>query len=272
MTSVALTDVAGRFGLSDVTPVVGSTGPREFPARAVVGEQVPITATVFREGHDAVGANVVLRDPDGPARAAPVAHGAGRARAPTAGTPTSSPTAPGLWTFAVEAWSDPLATWHHAVDVKIEAGPGRRGPRQRPRGRRPAASTGSPRRCPSRRPRARARRGRGAARHLAWTSPTASPRRSTTSCSSSSHEHPVRELVTGSPRYPLWVDRRARALRLLVRVLPPLDRRRARRRPVAPGPARSARHVRGRHRAPRLRRVDWASTSSTCRRSTRSAR
>src|SRR3712207_7509159 len=34
-------------------------------ARAVVGEHVPITATVFREGHDAVAADVVLTAPDG---------------------------------------------------------------------------------------------------------------------------------------------------------------------------------------------------------------
>src|SRR3954449_3243560 len=45
-----------RLGISDVAPVV-SCG--SFSARAVVGEHVPITATVFREGHDAVAANVV---------------------------------------------------------------------------------------------------------------------------------------------------------------------------------------------------------------------
>jgi starch synthase (maltosyl-transferring) len=57
--------VVGRFGLSDVTPVVGSTVAPEFPARGVVGEHIPVSATVFREGHDAVGANVVVRRPDG---------------------------------------------------------------------------------------------------------------------------------------------------------------------------------------------------------------
>lgn len=57
----------GRLGLSDVTPsVLGGT----FPARAVVGEQVPVAATVFREGHEAVGATVLWT---GPALPAPVA-------------------------------------------------------------------------------------------------------------------------------------------------------------------------------------------------------
>jgi starch synthase (maltosyl-transferring) len=34
------------------------------------------------------------------------------------------PDAAGVWTFQVEAWSDPMATWRHAVTVKIEAGQG----------------------------------------------------------------------------------------------------------------------------------------------------
>jgi starch synthase (maltosyl-transferring) len=33
-----------------------------------------------------------------------------------------TPTSEGRWTFAVEAWSDPFATWHHAAEVKIAAG------------------------------------------------------------------------------------------------------------------------------------------------------
>src|SRR4051794_4511256 len=49
-----------RLGISDVAPVV-SCGA--FSARAVVGEHIPVTATVFREGHDAVAANVVFRGP-----------------------------------------------------------------------------------------------------------------------------------------------------------------------------------------------------------------
>ena len=36
-----------------------------YPAKASVGEAIPIRATVFREGHDAVNASVVLTAPDG---------------------------------------------------------------------------------------------------------------------------------------------------------------------------------------------------------------
>ena len=35
---------------------------------------------------------------------------------------TFVPDAPGLWTFRVDAWSDPMATWRNSVTKKIEAG------------------------------------------------------------------------------------------------------------------------------------------------------
>ena len=50
--------MAGRIEIDDVAPVV--SGGR-FPAKAVVGEVVPVRATVWREGHDAVAATVVVR-------------------------------------------------------------------------------------------------------------------------------------------------------------------------------------------------------------------
>ncbi|HEY2172892.1 MAG TPA: alpha-1,4-glucan--maltose-1-phosphate maltosyltransferase [Mycobacteriales bacterium] len=111
--------MTGRLGLTDVSPVV-SCG--RYPARAVVGEQLPIAATVFREGHDAVAANVVWQGPDGKkppfVRMLPGLPGTDRWHA------TAVPTSPGRWTFVVEAWSDPLTTWSHDVTVKVEAGQG----------------------------------------------------------------------------------------------------------------------------------------------------
>ena len=41
----------------DVTPVI--EGGR-YPAKATVGETFPVSAVVFREGHDALNADVVL--------------------------------------------------------------------------------------------------------------------------------------------------------------------------------------------------------------------
>ena len=50
----------GRIPITDVQPAVGCG---RWPAKAVVGETFTVTATVFREGHDAVNANVVLNGP-----------------------------------------------------------------------------------------------------------------------------------------------------------------------------------------------------------------
>ncbi|MGW2811937.1 maltotransferase domain-containing protein, partial [Streptomyces sp. NPDC001450] len=107
----------GRIPVLDVRPVV-QHGRR--PAKAVAGESFEVSATVFREGHDAVAANVVLRDPQGrPGPWTPMrelAPGTDRLGA------TVTPDAPGRWTYTVEAWSDPVATWRHHARIKIPAG------------------------------------------------------------------------------------------------------------------------------------------------------
>ncbi|CAL9449815.1 alpha-1,4-glucan--maltose-1-phosphate maltosyltransferase [Streptomyces sp. enrichment culture] len=111
------TTVVGRIPVLDVRPVV-QHGRR--PAKAVTGESFEVSATVFREGHDAVAANVVLRDPRGrPGPWTPMrelAPGTDRWGA----TVTAGET--GLWSYAVEAWSDPVTTWRHHAGIKIPAG------------------------------------------------------------------------------------------------------------------------------------------------------
>ncbi|MDN4479103.1 alpha-1,4-glucan--maltose-1-phosphate maltosyltransferase [Demequina lignilytica] len=103
-------------------PIVGVSPALEegrWPARAVVGEAVPITATIFREGHDSEGATVVITRPDGRRERLPMPlddWGTSTYRAPWI------PRREGLHTFRVEAWSDPVATWAHAAEVKIHAG------------------------------------------------------------------------------------------------------------------------------------------------------
>ncbi|MGW2558058.1 alpha-1,4-glucan--maltose-1-phosphate maltosyltransferase [Streptomyces sp. NPDC001514] len=107
----------GRIPVLDVRPLV-DCGRR--PAKAVAGETFRISATVFREGHDAVAANVVLRDPSGrPGPWTPMrelAPGTDRWGADV------TPDAEGHWTYCVEAWSDPVATWRHHAGIKIPAG------------------------------------------------------------------------------------------------------------------------------------------------------
>jgi starch synthase (maltosyl-transferring) len=75
---------------------------------------------VFREGHEMLGAGVVLRDPAGVVRP-PVLM---REIAP--GTDTFgadvTPTCEGLWHFRVQAWGDPFAHWRHDSAIKVPIG------------------------------------------------------------------------------------------------------------------------------------------------------
>jgi len=138
--------VAGRIEIDDVAPVV-SDG--RFPAKAVVGEIVPVRATVWREGHDAVSATLVVRyhgtaypkladDPPGRVRTAepvpieevvvpgtrikPQLLPMGMSRAPDVFHGQFSPSSVGLWTFRVDGWGDPIATWRKNVTAKLDAG------------------------------------------------------------------------------------------------------------------------------------------------------
>ncbi|WP_063785087.1 alpha-1,4-glucan--maltose-1-phosphate maltosyltransferase [Streptomyces sp. XY332] len=107
----------GRIPVLDVRPAV-DCGAR--PAKAVVDEVFEISATVFREGHDAVAAHVVLRDPSGrlrpPVPMRELAPGTDRWGARV------SAEVEGRWTYTVEAWSDPVATWQAHAAIKIPAG------------------------------------------------------------------------------------------------------------------------------------------------------
>jgi starch synthase (maltosyl-transferring) len=109
--------MVGRIPVMDVSPVVaGGT----YPAKAAVGEPFTVSALVFREGHDALNADVVLTDPQGRRRPWVRMHkdpaGVDLWKAEVAAD------SPGAWTFEIEAWSDPVATWRHNAEIKIPAG------------------------------------------------------------------------------------------------------------------------------------------------------
>jgi starch synthase (maltosyl-transferring) len=106
-----------RIPVHKVSPVIEGGA---YPAKAVVGEAIPIRATVFREGHDAVNASVVLTDPDGKERLEPM-----RPTTPLGfdwWTTSVVLDTEGLWKFRVEGWSDPWETWVHNAEIKIPAG------------------------------------------------------------------------------------------------------------------------------------------------------
>jgi starch synthase (maltosyl-transferring) len=109
--------MAGRFLIEDVTPSVACG---RYPAKAVVGELVPVAARSYREGHQALGCNVVLRGPDG--RQGPFTRML--AGEDDMWHATVRPDAVGSWSFTVEAFNDPYLYWRDAVLKKIDAGQG----------------------------------------------------------------------------------------------------------------------------------------------------
>ena len=90
------------------------------PAKATVGEPFPVSATIFREGHDKLGAEVVLIAPDGTRR--PPVRMVTDPHVPDRLSAWVTPDAEGAWTFEIQAWSDPLSTWQHDAGIKIPAG------------------------------------------------------------------------------------------------------------------------------------------------------
>jgi len=109
--------VIGRIPILDVQPVL-ECGRR--PAKAVTGESFEVSATVFREGHEMLGAGAVLYGPGGErselAYLRELAPGTDRLGAEV------TVTAEGHWQFQVEAWGDPIAHWRHDAAIKVPRG------------------------------------------------------------------------------------------------------------------------------------------------------
>ncbi len=104
----------GRLTISEVRPRT----PNGCPAKAAVGETVPVAADVFRDGHDLVAARVAWR---------PVGDKAWRLEPlqPTGNDRfegTLQPDLVGAHEFRIEAWTDRPATWHHHVAAKTAVG------------------------------------------------------------------------------------------------------------------------------------------------------
>ena len=90
-----------------------------WPSKAFAGEVVPFAATIFREGHDVLGGDLVLVSPEGETTEHPLAMR-------TKGTDRWEAEAlidqEGLWRWRIRAYTDDWATWLHNATVKIEAG------------------------------------------------------------------------------------------------------------------------------------------------------
>ncbi|MGK8509207.1 maltotransferase domain-containing protein [Nocardia asiatica] len=107
--------MTGRIAIDDTAPSI----PGGRPAKAVVGEVFPVRTVVWREGHDAVAATLVVRAP-GTSR--PLRIRMTPDYEPDVFNATFTPNAPGAWTYRIEGWSDPVQTWRSAIEAKLAVG------------------------------------------------------------------------------------------------------------------------------------------------------
>jgi starch synthase (maltosyl-transferring) len=109
----------GRIIIDDLRPCA----PRGYPAKAVVGEAVRVSADIFKDGHDILAARVRWAP-------APVPAAGGDRKWHTATMvelvndrweAVIEPAALGRHELVVEAWADAYATWRHKVTTKLAA-------------------------------------------------------------------------------------------------------------------------------------------------------
>jgi starch synthase (maltosyl-transferring) len=107
--------MTGWIVIDDARP---RTPTGRYPAKAVVGESVRVSADIFKDGHDLLAARVRWRPTDDRKwREAPMRHVDNDRWAGVI-----QPDALGMHEFVVEAWTDKLATLEHDIEVKRAAG------------------------------------------------------------------------------------------------------------------------------------------------------
>ena len=109
--------MVGRIPIVDVMPLV-DLGRQ--PAKATVGEPFPVSGDGLprgpRQARRRSGADRTRRQPTAPGADDQARDPVDRYLA------WVTPDQEGAWTFEVQAWSDPIATWQYAADLKIPAG------------------------------------------------------------------------------------------------------------------------------------------------------
>ena len=107
-----------RIPITDISPAV-NFGGELVPVKAIAGEVIAVTATIFREGHDALGAHALLFDDKGKEIARTPMREIWRGGDRFEGAITIP--ARGEFKYAIEAFDDPFVTWEHDSEIKIAA-------------------------------------------------------------------------------------------------------------------------------------------------------
>ena len=106
----------GRLPILGVKPSVEAG---RWPAKAFKGEVIPFSANVFREGHDALGVELLLSDPNGKQQIHRLTPGALGSDLWHTKVQLAEQ---GTWKFQIRAFADEYETWHHNASVKLAVG------------------------------------------------------------------------------------------------------------------------------------------------------
>ena len=118
MASTQTSPFVHRIGRIPIRQLSPQQPENRWSSTAFVGEVVPFAATVFREGHDRIGATVVLTTPSGTVERHALDPGIpGTDRWHTEVQLAQT----GTHHWHVEAYADDWATWLHAARLKISA-------------------------------------------------------------------------------------------------------------------------------------------------------
>jgi starch synthase (maltosyl-transferring) len=104
-----------RIQIQAIEPIVDCG---RYPVKRTVGDQLAVYATIFKDGHDSLGAAIRVRGPgDKRWHEVPLQPLGNDRYGGTFGVDR-----PGRWQFAVTAWTDRIATWQDELRRKVESG------------------------------------------------------------------------------------------------------------------------------------------------------
>ena len=106
---------APRIQIEDVRPQIDCG---RYPVKRSTGDEVEVRATIFRDGHESLGAAILYRPPGSATWRETPLTAAGNDR----WTGSFTADAPGRWEFTIQAWVDRFESFREEIRRKVEAG------------------------------------------------------------------------------------------------------------------------------------------------------
>ncbi len=106
---------APRIQIEDVRPQIDCG---RYPVKRSTGDEVEVRATIFRDGHESLGAAILYRPPGSATWRETPLTAAGNDR----WTGSFTVDAPGRWEFTIQAWVDRFESFREEIRRKVEAG------------------------------------------------------------------------------------------------------------------------------------------------------